>query len=170
MMAGTYLDVETSLDESLTFNTRLAAEIKQDPNSVIDRIADRMQSVGMADVQTEDIIAFVRSEPALLRGVAAAMTSPAAASNQRPLVHALWMLVADFLSAAIPILPFIFWPVHEARWISSGITLALLIGLGIGRAMIGRKPVGRTVTETVLIGVSAALAGVGIGLVIAHAL
>jgi VIT1/CCC1 family predicted Fe2+/Mn2+ transporter len=170
MMAGTYLDVETSLDESLTFNTRLAAEIKHNPNSVIDRIADRMKSVGMADVQTEDIIAFVRSEPALLRGVAAAMTSPAAASNQSPLVHALWMLVADFLSAAIPILPFVFSPVHEARWISSGITLALLLGLGVGRAMIGRKSVGRTVMETVLIGVSAALAGVGIGLVIAHAL
>lgn len=170
MMAGTYLDVETSLDESRTFNARLTAEIRQTPDAVIDRIADRMQSVGMADVQTEDIIAFVRSEPALLRGVAAAMTSPAAATPQSPLVHALWMLVADFLSAAIPIVPFIFSPVHTARWISSGITIALLVGLGIGRATVGRKPLARTVTETVSIGVSAALAGVGIGLMIAYAL
>jgi VIT1/CCC1 family predicted Fe2+/Mn2+ transporter len=170
MMAGTYLDVETGIDESLTFNTRLTAEIKQNPDAVVDRIAARMHSVGMADVQTEDIVAFIRSEPTLLRGVAAAITSPAAATTQSPLVHALWMLVADFLSAAIPIVPFIFSPVHKARWISSGITLALLIGLGVGRAMIGRKSVGRTVTETVLIGVSAALAGVAIGLVISHAL
>ncbi|SFK29984.1 VIT1/CCC1 transporter family protein [Methylocapsa palsarum] len=170
MMAGTYLDVETSLDEARTFNALLAAEIKQDPHAVVGRIADRMHSVGMNDVETADIVAFVRSEPALLRGVAAAMTSPAATAVQSPLAHALWMLVADFLSAAIPIVPFALTPVHNARWISSGITLALLISLGVGRARIGRKPVGRTVIETVLIGVSAALAGVAIGLIITHSL
>ena len=48
--------------------------------------------------------------------------------------------------------------------------MLLLIGLGIGRARVGRRPLARTVAETVAIGVAAALAGVGIGLVIAHAI
>lgn len=89
---------------------------------------------------------------------------------ESPLAHALWMLVADFVSAAIPIVPFALMPVPEARWVSTAITMLLLICLGIGRARVGRRPLARTVAETVAIGVAAALAGVGIGLVIAHAL
>ena len=79
------------------------------------------------------------------------------------LVRSLWMLVADFLAAAIPILPFAFLPVSQGRIVSAGITTLLLIALGIGRARIGGRNIPRTVIETVAIGVAAALAGVGIG-------
>jgi vacuolar iron transporter family protein len=53
--------------------------------------------------------------------------------------------------------------------VASGIvTMLLLIGLGFGRAWIGGRNILRTVIETVSIGVTAALAGVRIGVWIAH--
>jgi VIT1/CCC1 family predicted Fe2+/Mn2+ transporter len=88
--------------------------------------------------------------------------------SRSPLVQSLWMLVADFMAAAIPILPFAFLPVAEGRVVSGTVTTLLLVGLGVGRGLIGGRNILRTVIETVAIGVAAALAGVAIGLWIAH--
>ncbi len=171
MMAGAYLEVETDLDEARTFSARLASEIEKNPEGVIDRVAGRLRAAGLASAESALVVDFIRSKPTLLQGVASAMTAPAAAETiESPLVHSLWMLVADFVSAAIPIIPFALMPVPEARWVSTAITMLLLICLGIGRARVGVRPLARTVAQTVAIGVAAALAGVGIGLVIARAL
>jgi VIT1/CCC1 family predicted Fe2+/Mn2+ transporter len=48
------------------------------------------------------------------------------------------------------------------------VTLLLLIGLGLGRARIAKRDTLRTVLETVSIGIAAALAGVGISVLIDH--
>jgi vacuolar iron transporter family protein len=104
-----------------------------------------------------------------LRGVATALAEPDdAGSRQSALVRSLWMLIADFLAAAIPILPFGFLPVPEGRVVSAIVTTLLLVALGVGRAKIGGRALARTVIETVAIGVAAALAGVGIGVWISH--
>jgi VIT1/CCC1 family predicted Fe2+/Mn2+ transporter len=42
----------------------------------------------------------------------------------------------------------------------------LLVALGVGRAQIAKRSLARTVLETVSVGVVAALAGVGIGILI----
>ncbi|HWG03384.1 MAG TPA: VIT1/CCC1 transporter family protein [Beijerinckiaceae bacterium] len=104
-----------------------------------------------------------------MKSIASAFVAPSAPGVvQSPLVRSLWMLVADFLAAAIPIVPFAAMPVPEARVISAAVTLLLLIGLGLGRARLASQPVLRTVIETVSIGVAAAFAGVGIGVLIAR--
>jgi predicted membrane protein (TIGR00267 family) len=86
--------------------------------------------------------------------------------QQNPWEQALWMLVADFLSAAVPILPFVFLPIPQARLVSAVVTTGLLIILGVGRARIARRDPIRTVIETVSVGVAAALAGVAISVLI----
>lgn len=83
-----------------------------------------------------------------------------------PWEQALWMLFADFLAAAVPILPFVFLPIPPARIVSGVVTIALLVGLGIGRARIAKRDTLRTVMETVAIGIAAALAGVIVGVLI----
>src|SRR5262245_5530049 len=83
-----------------------------------------------------------------------------------PLEQALWMLLADFPAAAVPILPFVFLPILQARFVSGAVTVALLIGLGFGRARIAKRNTIRTVLETVSIGVAAALAGVAISVMV----
>ena len=76
------------------------------------------------------------------------------------------MLLADFAAAAVPIVPFVLFSVAQARVVSAVVTVLLLIGLGIGRARIAKRDTLRTVVETVAIGIAAALAGVGIGVLV----
>ena len=97
------------------------------------------------------------------------LEAPQPTDGQGPLAQSLWMLLADFLAAAIPIVPFALMPVPQGRIVSATVTLLLLIALGIGRARIGGRGVLRTVAETVSIGVTAAIAGVAIGTAIARA-
>ncbi len=169
MMAGTYLDVETSRDQARVLAKRVAAEVQSDAGGVLDRIEQRLSAVGMAREQTALVRDFLSAQPAALTGFATALATPTDdGATQGPLVQSLWMLVADFLAAAIPIVPFGLLPVPQGRVVSAAVTMALLIGLGVGRARIGGRPMLRTVLETVAIGVAAALAGVAIGVIIDH--
>jgi vacuolar iron transporter family protein len=169
MMAGTYLDVETSADQARLRSARIASAMADDPARVRDRVTRRLQAAGMAHEETAMVDDFLAAQPAVLKGFAAALAAPAEQGpSNSPLIQSLWMLVADFLAAAIPILPFGFLPVPEGRWVSGTVTTLLLVALGVGRSQIGGRPVLRTVAETVAIGVAAALAGVGIGVVIAR--
>ncbi len=169
MMAGTYLDVETARDAARRAAKALEAEVRRDPPAVLARVAGRLEAAGVAPEKISAIAGALTADAASLKGVALALEAPEPQDAQGPLTQSLWMLLADFFAAAIPTLPFVFWPVHEARVVSAAVTLLLLIALGIGRARIGGRPVGTTILETVAIGVGAALAGVGIGLAIAKA-
>jgi vacuolar iron transporter family protein len=168
MMAGTYLDAETSEDQAKLLDSRIAAELQKDSAAVVGRITQRLQAAGLAHEQTTIASSFLLSQPAVLKAFALTVANPATRSMDRALVRSLWMLVADFLAAAIPILPFAFLPVPEGRIVSGVVTTLLLVGLGLGRARIGGRNTLRTVIETVSIGVAAALAGVGIGVAIAR--
>jgi VIT1/CCC1 family predicted Fe2+/Mn2+ transporter len=168
MMAGTYLDAETSEDQAKALDSRIAAELKSDFGAVVGRITRRLQIAGLPQEQVAIASNFFSSQPAILKALAMALADPARGSMDSALVRSLWMLVADFLAAAIPILPFAFLPVPQGRIVSAVITTLLLVALGVGRARIGGRNTLRTVIETVLIGIAAALAGVGIGVGIFH--
>jgi vacuolar iron transporter family protein len=168
MMAGTYLDAETSQDQATLLDARIAVEVQNDSASVVGRITQRLQAVGLASEQTTIAGSFLSSQPAVLKAFAMALADPATGSKDSALVRSLWMLIADFLAAAIPILPFAFLPVSQGRIVSAAITTLLLVALGVGRARIGGRNTLRTVIETVSIGIAAALAGVGIGVAIAR--
>jgi predicted membrane protein (TIGR00267 family) len=70
------------------------------------------------------------------------------------------MFVADLLAAAIPVIPFALFPLATARIVSLGVTLLLLIFLGISRGLIGRRNLLVTTLQTVVIAAAAAAAGV----------
>jgi vacuolar iron transporter family protein len=169
MMAGTYLDVETAQDQAKVMARRIDANLNKDSGAVLDQVTQRLQQVGLAQGEAATVGQFLKSQPAALRGLALALAAPAEAdSNQSALVRSLWMLIADFFAAAIPIVPFGFLPVPEGRVVSAIVTTLLLVALGVGRARIGGRALVRTVIETVSIGVAAAAAGVGIGVWISH--
>jgi VIT1/CCC1 family predicted Fe2+/Mn2+ transporter len=169
MMAGTYLDAETSEDQTKVTASRIASDLQRDPGAVLQGVTQRLQAVGLANDQAASVKSYLGSQPAVLRGFAMALAMPSDAdARQSPLVRSLWMLFADFLAAAIPILPFGFLPVAQGRVVSAIVTTLLLVALGVGRAKIGGRGIVRTVAETVSIGVTAALAGVAIGVFISN--
>ena len=84
-------------------------------------------------------------------------------AHQDPRAHAAWMFASDVIAASIPVIPFIFLPIDQARVVSFVITTALLVVLGIGRGVIARRSIAITTLQTLAVGGAAALAGVAIG-------
>jgi VIT1/CCC1 family predicted Fe2+/Mn2+ transporter len=165
MMAGVFLDVETTRDEAKTKRAALQTALSTDAAAVCAELPGQLAAAGLTPHQSQALTDAVEHDRAALDGLLLALHgSPEAPPN--PWEQALWMLIADFAAAAVPILPFVFLAVADARVVSAGVTIALLIGLGIGRARVAGGGVMRTVTETVAIGIAAALAGVAISVLI----
>jgi vacuolar iron transporter family protein len=165
MMAGAYLDVETTRDEIKANRALLQASSTLDQGSIAESLGKRLAKAGLTPHQSAALAGAVRHDREALGGLLLALQG-APQTPLNPWEQALWMLFADFLAAAVPILPFVFLPIPQARIISAIVTLALLVALGVGRARIAKRSIVRTVAETVSIGAAAALAGVFIGVVI----
>lgn len=65
-----------------------------------------------------------------------------------------------------PVIPFIFLPLEQAKVVFIIGTAVLLIRLGIGRAILGERPMFRTILETCAIAAAAAIAGALVGLLV----
>jgi len=160
MMAGAYLDVETTRDKEDAARGASPTGARAVPS-----LSDRLAKAGLTSKQSDALAVAVQHDPDAVGGLLVALNG-AAATALDPSEQALWMLFADFLAAAVPILPFVFVPVPQARFVSGAVTLALLVALGVGRAQIAKRNALRTVVETVSIGIAAALAGVAISVMI----
>jgi VIT1/CCC1 family predicted Fe2+/Mn2+ transporter len=164
MMAGAYLDAETSRDERAARVAQLHAQLTSNRDAAVALLPERLAAAGLQPRLSAAVVRAVQPDTDATEGLLLALLGTAPDAEVGPTVQALWMLVADFLSAAVPIVPFMLLPVAQARIVSGAITIMLLVVLGIGRARIGNRPVSRTVAETVCIGIAAALAGVAIGI------
>jgi len=165
MMAGAYLDAETSRDEAVASAENHGADLTGDNSMALALVSKRLAAVGLTPQLSKALVDAVQRDHDAVTGLLAALRGTHSPQLD-PREQALWMLFADFLSAAVPIVPFMLLPVAEARVISAIITIALLAALGVGRARIGKRNVVRTVAETVSMGIAAAFAGVAIGVLI----
>ena len=161
MMAGAYLDVETTRDEINATRSSWHAALGSAAS-----LSSRLAEAGLTSEQSDALAFAVQKDPNAIGGLLALQGVSATPLN--PWEQVLWMLLADFLAAAVPILPFVFFPILQARIVSGAVTVALLIGLGVGRAQIAKRSAIRTVIETVSIGIAAALAGVAISVLVDH--
>jgi vacuolar iron transporter family protein len=168
MMAGAYLDVETTRDEMDATRANLQAELAMSPDRFAASLEGLCAKAGLTAEQSGALTAAVGQDRRALGALLLALQGAPQAPLD-PWEQALWMLLADFLAAAVPILPFVLLPIGEARIVSAVVTIALLIGLGVGRARIAKRNLIRTVLETVSIGLAAAMAGVAVGVVIDRA-
>jgi vacuolar iron transporter family protein len=165
MMAGVFLDVETTRDAIAAKRAALQSVLARDANVIAASLPAQLAAAGLTQQQSVALAGAVKHDRAALGGLLLALQgAPEAPLN--PWEQAAWMLLADFLAAAVPILPFVALPIPQARVVSAVVTVALLVALGIGRARIAKRSMLRGVAETVSIGVAAALAGVAIGVLI----
>jgi vacuolar iron transporter family protein len=165
MMAGAYLDVETTRDALAAKRALTQSDLTARSGAIAASLPSRLAAAGLTEEQSAALTGAVQHDPAALCGLYLALeATPDDSPN--PWEQALWMLLADFAAAAVPIVPFVLFPVAQARVVSGVVTLLLLIGLGIGRARIAKRDTLRTVAETVAIGIAAALAGIGIGVLV----
>jgi len=164
MMAGTYLDVQSTRDRAIAQRRAAAGSIAADPEGHRRRIEERLRAAGFSEAEASTVgTALVRNPEAMLDYVVGLELGIGSAPRESPREHAIWMFIADIIAAATPVIPFAFLPLEQARVVSIVMTTLLLVGLGIGRARVGHTPVGRTVLQTLAIAAAAAAAGVAIG-------
>jgi vacuolar iron transporter family protein len=165
MMAGVFLDVETTRDAMAAKRSSLQSDLALDTDAIAASLPARLTAVGLTQQQSAALAGAVNHDHAALGGLLLALHGTPE-TPQNPWEQALWMLLADFLAAAVPILPFVVLPIPQARLVSAAVTVTLLAALGVGRARIAKRSMIRGVAETVSVGVAAALAGVAIGVLI----
>jgi VIT1/CCC1 family predicted Fe2+/Mn2+ transporter len=164
MMAGTFLDVESARDQARAQLDDARQRINRDPAAEAQREHDRLTGMGFSEADATTIVTTIQRTPdgALNFASAFELQIGDAASNN-PVVQSLWMFVADLFAASIPVLPFAFLSLAQARLVSVGLTTVLLLLLGLGRGLVGRRNVLVTMLETLLIAAAAAGAGLLIG-------
>jgi vacuolar iron transporter family protein len=164
MMAGTYLDVQSVRDRATALRAAARRSIAADPDGHRRRAEARLVGQGFTAEEAATVgAALARNPDAMLDFVSAYELEIGSAPRESPAVHAAWMFVADIFAAAIPVIPFAFLPLEQARVVSLVMTTILLIGLGVGRARVAHTGYLATTLQTLAIAATAAAAGVAIG-------
>ena len=164
MMAGTFLDVESTNDQAAAKLAEARTHYQNDPGSDDQAVRGRLVDAGFTGPDADTVLHIASKYPdTRLKIEAAVDLGVGDATRQNPFVQSAWMFVTDLFAAAIPVIPFAFLSLASARIVSLLMTLVLLILLGIGRARIGHRRVLPTVAETIGIAAASAAAGVGVG-------
>ena len=164
MMAGAFLDVQTSRGIAKAALVRERKEIEDHPEEEKQEILERLGKQGFSPRDAQDILAIMQRTPdAMLQFEEAFELKLGDVAEQNPVAHALWMFVSDLFAASIPVIPFALYPLDTARTVSLTLTAVLLLLLGIGRGLIAHTNLLLTVLETLAVAAIAAAAGVLIG-------
>jgi VIT1/CCC1 family predicted Fe2+/Mn2+ transporter len=162
MMAGVFLDLESEHDEARVEAEQREADIRRDPERAVNKLLGDLEGTGLSTASLDAIRADLRKNPLAIAKFedAVACEEETPAQKVPPYVHACWMGIADFIAAMTPVIPFAFLPLDQAKYVCLAGTAVLLFLLGIGRARLGKRPVVRTVLETMAIATAAGIAGV----------
>lgn len=168
MMAGVFLDLESEKDAARVESEERATEISRNPDGAVAKLMGDLERSGLSQASLDAIHADLRKDPLTIQKFEDAVASEEVPVAQRapPFVHACWMGIADFIAAMTPVIPFAFLPLETAKVACIAGTATLLFLLGVARAKLGRRPVGRTVLETMAIATAAGIAGLVVGLLI----
>jgi VIT1/CCC1 family predicted Fe2+/Mn2+ transporter len=168
MMAGVFLDLESERDEARVESEERAAEIRANPDGAITKLIDDLQDSGISRQSLDALRADFTKNPMAIQAFEDAVAAEETPESGKASVwiHASWMGIADFIAAMTPVIPFAFLPFEQAKIACIAGTALLLFLLGLGRARIGKRPVFRTVLETMAVATAAGIAGVVFGLLI----
>jgi len=162
MMAGLYLDLESEKDAASVEEMLRQKEIKKDPDAVINGLMGQLKGAGLSQKSLDAIREDAKADPMTVMRLEDAMAAEEESPARKGSIyaHVAWMGITDFAAGITPVLPFAFLPFGEARIICISGTAILLVVLGVGRSIIGKRPLFRGILETCSIAAAAAIAGV----------
>ena len=169
MMAGTFLDVESTNDQAKAQLAQEQTEIDKNLEGEKQELRDRLRTAGFNDQDTTAVVdALARHPKTLLKVEAASELQLGSLEQKNPFVQSIWMFISDLFAASVPVIPFAFLPLENARLVSLIITALLLLLLGVGRGLVGHRNVLVTALETLGIATAAAVAGFLVGKLVTH--
>jgi len=169
MMAGTFLDVESTNDQAKAQLAQEQTEIDKNLEGEKQEVRDRLKTAGFNDQDTTAIVDALARHPKTFLQVEAASEHTLGSSEQKnPFVQSAWMFLSDLFAASVPVIPFAFLSLDNARLVSLIVTALLLLLLGVGRGLVGHRNVLVTALETLGIATAAAVAGFLVGKLVTH--
>ncbi|GLI21757.1 hypothetical protein XFLAVUS301_14310 [Xanthobacter flavus] len=159
MMAGSYLDAESVRDARRA--RRKGPVDATEAAAQVETVAAALTRGGMAAADVAQVSEALKRAPRATLGLRSELDE--ADDGASPTSHAFWMFVSDLFAGFTPVLPFAFLPMDQARIVSLVLTTVLLVALGIGRGIVGKRSIVRATAETLAIAASAAAAGVLVG-------
>jgi len=169
MMAGTFLDAESTNDQAKAQLAHEQREIETNLEGEQQEVRDRLRTAGFNDQDTAAIVnALARHPKTLLQVEAASERQFGGWEQKNPFVQSAWMFISDLFAASVPVIPFALLPLVNARLVSLIITALLLLLLGVGRGLVGHRNVVLTALQILGIATAAALAGFLIGRLVTH--
>lgn len=87
---------------------------------------------------------------------------------KRSWIGGLIMFVSYFISGFIPLLPYLFLAPHTAMWVSIGVALVALFGLGLLSARVSGKSIVKSAFKMFILGGLATIVGVVVGVIFAN--
>src|SRR5215471_11759226 len=103
MMAGTFLDVETSNDQAASRIAQERARITADPEKADQDVHRRLLAEGFSEAEAATVTDIMGKHPETKLKIAAAIDlGVGEASRQNPYVQSAWMFVTDLFAAAVP--------------------------------------------------------------------
>ena len=164
MMAGTFLDVESTNDQAAAKEAEEKARYDANRDHWDADVRERLVSAGFTGTEAETAMGIFRNHPETTLKIAAAVDlGVSEATRQNPFVQSAWMFITDLFAAAVPVVPFALFTLATARFVSLSVTFLLLVVLGVGRSAIGHRRLLPTVVETIVIAAAAAGAGLLVG-------
>jgi len=117
MMVGVFLDIESERDCARVEEKERAAEIRRDPQGAVDKLISDLRGTGLSEKSLAAIREDTAANPPAIQKFEDAVASEeeTAAQKTSPIIHACWMGIADFIAAMIPVIPFIFLPLEQAK-------------------------------------------------------
>ena len=168
MMAGCFMEIESERDEVNLEIKERKEEIERNPDKAVTELLTVLQQTRLSPGSIESIRSDINKNPMVISDIETAIGTCTSTSGQKtsPVIHSFWMFISDLVAGLTPVIPFVLFPMNTAWIICVIITTALLLLLGIGRARIGNRSVLKEVPETMGIALAAALAGVGVGVLL----
>ena len=167
MAAGSYLSSKSQREYLERLLKEEEEEIARNPQGEREEIFDMYRSRGFTDPEIEVIANRLMSDPRLLlEDMAHKELGITPETLEEPLGNAIVMGIAYVLGGSVPVVPYLFLPIHQAMPISIGATLLALFLFGGLKGRIVKQVWWRSGLEMLSIAGVAALVGFFIGRIV----
>jgi VIT1/CCC1 family predicted Fe2+/Mn2+ transporter len=168
MGLGAFLGTRAERDLYERERAREVREVHEMPEHEREELREIYRQKGFEGLQLEQLVEVLTANETRWVDVMMAEELGLIRSATSPLAAGLTVGFAYIAAAAIPLIPYLFWPAPQAMIGSVGLTGLALAAVGGGKARYTQRPLWRGALETLIMGLAGTAVCYGIGLIGSH--
>ena len=170
MAAVAYTSFKAEKDYYMSEIAREKSEMEKVPDVERNEIKVIYRRIGFSGVLLDSIVRHITSDKKRWLDVMMEQELKIFPSDITPSNIAMVVGISAFIGSLMPVLPFIFFPINSAVWVTLAFSTVLLFGIGVYKAVTTVGNPLRSGLEMAFIGMAAASAGYGVGALLGAAI